>query len=589
MAGKEIVFGIKIKATEVSPGVWQHVSEEIKETGEESEEAGKKSKTAADETGKSVVKWTALMQIGKKVVQETIQALSAWIDSSLKARAETDAGALAWKHHAEELEKTRALLGDILVPIILAMADAFAPLLDAFQAWLQTNRNLIGSGLVEWLVSVAKFLTDVILVAVVLVTKAWAGWSMLIDALRIAFSELVSASIEGWAMLLEGAAAAARAVGKDGLAGQIDSARDALLLFKDASDEVAQESRERIEQTIRDQEALEASVLEVRDAIHLAFDVVGAAAVLRYRQEVQLASGDSAAFAESVMADMQRDELYRAARFDAEMRREADLKTAALARSNLNEAIALRGAEQAEASAKLQADKAREIQGAFTSAYHAISGAVVDAFKGIGETVDGHKKTVADAMGQLFGNLGQLILKATADFLIAKGIEMAATKAAAVLGITAKAADAAAGAASSQAAIPIVGPGLAIAAMVAMLATVGALASGFNTGGVVGRGSSGPNRDSVLTMATTGEAYLDRDATAYLIRALSGRGGAGSAPPASSQNPDPRGGLSSGGGTAKFVPIPVPMFGPPTRTDTDRINSETIRPSQKRLERLRKV
>ena len=112
----------------------------------------------------------------------------------------------------------------------------------------------------------------------------------------------------------------------------------------------------------------------------------------------------------------------------------------------------------------------------------------------------------------------------TSKVMIAsKASETAAVKTAAVSQIAAKGASAAAGAAESQSSIPIVGPILAVAAAVAMLAFVLGLAGGFNRGGVVPGG--GANRDSTFAALTPGERVLTRQQTEgfdRLVNAVAG-------------------------------------------------------------------
>lgn len=113
----------------------------------------------------------------------------------------------------------------------------------------------------------------------------------------------------------------------------------------------------------------------------------------------------------------------------------------------------------------------------------------------------------------------------TTSYVANKSAEAAAEKSAGTTKIMVKAASAAAGAAESQASIPFVGPILAIAAAVAMLAFVIGMASGFNKGGVVPGG--GPNVDSTLAAVTPGERILSRDQTEAfdsLLNAASGNG-----------------------------------------------------------------
>lgn len=93
---------------------------------------------------------------------------------------------------------------------------------------------------------------------------------------------------------------------------------------------------------------------------------------------------------------------------------------------------------------------------------------------------------------------------ASQAIVAAKQQEAAAT-------VSAEAAKAGAGAAASQASIPIVGPGLAIAAMAAMVAAVMALLARVRRFAVGGAVPGAGDRDSVPALLTPGEFVLRRD------------------------------------------------------------------------------
>ena len=97
-------------------------------------------------------------------------------------------------------------------------------------------------------------------------------------------------------------------------------------------------------------------------------------------------------------------------------------------------------------------------------------------------------------------------LMRTALHLSAVETTTGATVAGATTQIGAHAATAGAGAASSQASIPYVGPILAVAAMVAIFAAVMALAHGFEQGGYTGSGGSG----EVAGVVHKGEFVLNK-------------------------------------------------------------------------------
>lgn len=95
----------------------------------------------------------------------------------------------------------------------------------------------------------------------------------------------------------------------------------------------------------------------------------------------------------------------------------------------------------------------------------------------------------------------------------AEGAATGAALAGAAARVPAKAAEAGAGAAASQAGVPVVGPGMAIAAMVAVMAAVMglmALVTRRNQGGLIP--GEGPDRDSTLVLATPREFMIRRKA-----------------------------------------------------------------------------
>lgn len=83
--------------------------------------------------------------------------------------------------------------------------------------------------------------------------------------------------------------------------------------------------------------------------------------------------------------------------------------------------------------------------------------------------------TLKQGITQIWAGIRGAIVKEIAAIIARKVAGFAVERALAIAGITANSAQAASGAAASQASIPYVGPALAVAAMAAMLATVGGL------------------------------------------------------------------------------------------------------------------
>ena len=121
------------------------------------------------------------------------------------------------------------------------------------------------------------------------------------------------------------------------------------------------------------------------------------------------------------------------------------------------------------------------------------AGPVGDAFQAFGSNIKD--------VGQAFKEFGKSALNS-----ILSMVEQS---------VMAYAAQAAAGAAASQAGIPIVGPVLAGVALAATFALVRGLLSTFNKGGIVPGG--GPNKDSVMALLTPGEIVLPRNLSRMLL------------------------------------------------------------------------
>jgi hypothetical protein len=159
------------------------------------------------------------------------------------------------------------------------------------------------------------------------------------------------------------------------------------------------------------------------------------------------------------------------------------------------------------------------------------------------ETVSISTVTTAEAVGAalkaVVNSFAQSALNAITEALVAFGIKKIAEKAAAISSITTAAAEGGAKAAANYAAIPLVGPPLAVAAGTAMSAAIMGFAGliPFAEGGVVTGGVQG--RDSVPALLMPGERVLTvRENAAYEAGArASGQRPPQTAAPASSGAP----------------------------------------------------
>ena len=143
---------------------------------------------------------------------------------------------------------------------------------------------------------------------------------------------------------------------------------------------------------------------------------------------------------------------------------------------------------------------------------------------------------------------------------------------AAIKSIMAHAATGAVKAASSQAAVPIVGPALAAAAAGAMFALLSGFVNKFNKGGIVpGVGS----RDTVPAMLTPGEIVLPAGLSKMLLDVV-GRSGSGAMQD---------GGVVAGSGGGVVVNFNENSITPRTPAELDRFVRDRLVPTMQRLRR----
>lgn len=159
-----------------------------------------------------------------------------------------------------------------------------------------------------------------------------------------------------------------------------------------------------------------------------------------------------------------------------------------------------------------------------------VAGSAWDAMKNsMGQALDSmltRAKTFGQAMAGIWGNMRAAILGEITKILMAKIASFAREKVLALANISTKAAEAGAGAAASQASIPVVGPGLAMAAMAAVFAAVMGMGGGMKS---AAGGYDIPAGLNPVTQLHAEEMVLPAD-IANPMREMT-RGGAASAPP----------------------------------------------------------
>lgn len=465
----EIRFGIVIGAKDLATKVVQGAKTGVTGALKSISETAAKARASMGSIFSNLANIKAGFDIIGKGAKMAVQGLSALIATTLESRAAGDKQRRDWERYMSVFKEIASLVGGPLLSAFLGLMDVFKPLIEATRSWLKENQKVLGQGMLEFLLSMARLLTSGVATAVITVSRVWAGWNEIVGVVKIAVNSMFAGILSGAAAVVGGIESLARRFGREGLAKSAEEARLAVEAlgteFSDSADRALGETA----QVVANQDALEAKVRGVAETIER---LIGGRAVIAYKRL------DEAVYSAKSEEAYQKRMAAEALAFDANMMRS---KLAAdLAEQNL-----ARQVEISNTAYEYQKTKAEELASKVTAVYSAIRSVAVSAFADIGKQADGSTKTIGDAFGQLFGGLAEMALNAALEFAVGEGIKRAAMALTAKEAVAANAATAASGAAASQAGIPIIGPVLAIAAMGAMLGTVLALAGGFEGGGIL--------------------------------------------------------------------------------------------------------
>jgi len=452
------------KSINIEVTATDEASDKIDKVGKES----KKSLSAVQRFGSFVSSSFAKIGASLVVANQSIELLKKFRDVGLIAieatRAFVDANDPLIKSFDETTTSVKRLsagVGVILMKGLNGAAKALAPVIKRTQNWLQANQNLIGLKLVEYIERFAKFSLVTAGKGLVLVSKITSGWAMTWSVLKDGINTALSVLMSKSALALKKIAGLADAVGADGLAKNLrEGAREAES-FGEIFESSSGKSLDEINKQIEAQKQFEAQIERVGKAVYRGIGKVAVAASKAFVGETVLANKTLE----------QQDKIL-----EAQKKKREDL-------------LKFREKERQEA----EKEKARieSLGGTYASVGESIGGAFVAGFDAAEE---GQNKMAAGFISMT----GQMIDAALAAM---QNI------------VTMRAAEAAAGAASSQAGIPIVGPALAAAAAAAMFGLVrGFIQLGFQgmaRGGIVEGGI--PGHDSVPIMAQAGEMVLTRD------------------------------------------------------------------------------
>jgi hypothetical protein len=481
-----------------------------------------------------------------------------FINASLEMRAENDKQRKDLERMGAELKKLAGAIGDLLIPLILGIGDAFLPAISEAGKFLKTNKKQIGSGIVEHLIKLATAISEGIAPALVLASKAFSGLSILVDSLTAAGAKFASAYVGSIAAVLRGVERLNRAMGREGAAkAAADAAKENEELAR-SYDEVGNMAMGEILQIDNGQKQLEASINGFADALEKRVGQAGVAAMRRYGQAVtaaKKAAGAARAPEMDTELGMQRQDqelaemlAERERRVASAAQREAEFQALSAQRTEESYAAALAN-EQRLMDAKIKTGEEQErLQSEAETASQ-------EQFTRLESMANTTKDFLLDAVNA-FKQGG---IKALGEMLKNWAIQMAAS-------------------AAIRAFAGFVSGSFAGKGVGAVLGKIFGLQAGgpagYNAGGFV----SGPTGiDRVPAMLTAGEYVLPKGVVDGI------RNGT---PPAQAGQFNSGGMVSTGAGTTHIHLPPMETIARPIAADNERYYRQHVVPAVEHLQRV---
>lgn len=115
------------------------------------------------------------LELLKKGAELARGAYELFIARALESRDATDPGRAALTQFADAASRLQIAIGNVLMPTLVGLAEAFRPLLDAAAQWLETNREIVGVQIAEWVVRAGQATLSVLVPAAQLAATVWMG------------------------------------------------------------------------------------------------------------------------------------------------------------------------------------------------------------------------------------------------------------------------------------------------------------------------------------------------------------------------------------------------------------------------------
>ena len=578
---REVEFGIRVKVADDGSVTFEEIGEAAEDMGEDIEDGADKGESALSAMSLAVTGLNSLLELSQQVWSTVSDAISGATSAALEQRSETDKQRKDWEKLFGTMDRIQVLLGDILIPIILGVADAFEDTTGALELYIGQNKELIGTKTIEFLVTTGKILTSVVATSLLLTAQAWFGWKEIIIATEVIVNQFFKLILDGSSEAILAMQFLAEAVGADDLVNSLAVLRGEVKLLGNEFELSGDKALGELAKEAAALKAFEKTINDVQDAIIAGIDTAAVNAFKRLREEVKKVNPD---------LEKQKkllEEIARLMRVEYGIAFDAMLKELDKFADGLDDI-----ADRSENLGKLQIALAKQASDAFKETANDIKSfmmeagsAIVDvfgsAFSEIGRLqnevvidivrneeglleeqeriVDQHVTTTADAVGNLFEGLAKKAGEAALDFAIAKGVEMAATELAAIFSVKAAAAKGGSEAIAAHAGIPFVGIGIGLAAAAIVTAAILASLGTFQLGGVV--------PETGIAQVHGGERVLtERQNVAFetLVQKV--------------ETQTETGGVQGAGAGARTLSINLNMFTPGDRAEMTRRSEDSLLP-----------
>lgn len=222
------------------------------------------------------------IEIGKRGIEMFRSMILENIRSMIEYRGEHDAVTKRFKLLAEEAQYTRAVFVDLLTPAILGFQEAFNKVGSSLIDYINANRRLIATNIIEFLAETARILVTGVGEGLIWVSRAVSGVMEAWNTLRGVVESTIGSMIGNVASLLDSLASISEWAGKDDLAESLNSASASVKALSAEFYKGAEDSFSAVEKQVAQQKSLETSIKGVQTTVRNFIDNEAVPAMLRW-------------------------------------------------------------------------------------------------------------------------------------------------------------------------------------------------------------------------------------------------------------------------------------------------------------------